>query len=641
MDNFTLLLAVPLLPLGAWVIQVLVGQRLPRGGDWLPTGAMLAAAAAAVSLYLRAKGLDEIQAAEFVRSSTLLGESFQLKWLVSQESMQTGLASFQAGLWYDAMTAPLLAMVSVVSLLVHVFSIGYMKGDARYPAYFAGLALFSFAMLAMLISDNLLFLFGFWELMGLCSYLLISHYALDPAKPRTQAARASLKAFMTTRIGDVALLIGLAILWNGLGTLQFHEMYTRVAELREQLQGWPAWLEVGGVLILLGAVGKSAQFPLHVWLPDAMEGPTPVSAMIHAATMVAAGVYLLARAFPLFPPSVLALIAVLGSFTAIFAATLALTAFDLKKVLAYSTISQLGFMTAAVGLGSPEAALFHVFTHGLFKAGLFLGAGAIIHACHHQQDLRLLGGLRKRMPITALSMLLFTAAISGVPWMSGYFSKDAILAFALERSAAGAGTAAWLPAIFLIAAAVLTVLYMFRMYFLVFAGPARSDPAAKASEVPAVMSGPLVLLALGAIFGGMLWLAVPQVEQHAHALATAFAVGALALGLILAILYYGLRLLRPERVSRACGPLYQAAILRFGVDEFFEAALVYPARVIASLSAVFDRVVVDGLVRGIAICALAAGESLRRLQTGRLQQYIYFTYAGALLLAVVILMRAS
>jgi NADH-quinone oxidoreductase subunit L len=638
MDKLSLLLAVPLLPLGAWVVQVLIGKRLPRGGDWLPTGAMLAAAAAAVSLYLRARGMDD---AEFVRSSATLGEGFHIKWLVSHPAMQSGLAAFQAGLWYDALTAPLLAMVSVVSLLVHVFSMGYMKGDARYPAYFAGLALFSFAMLAMLISDNLLFLFGFWELMGVCSYLLISHYALDPAQPRSQASRASLKAFLTTRIGDLSLLIGLAILWNGLGTLQFHEMYTRVAELREQLQGWPAWLEVAGVLILLGAVGKSAQFPLHVWLPDAMEGPTPVSAMIHAATMVAAGVYLLARSFPLFPPSVLALIAVLGSFTAIFAATLALTAFDLKKVLAYSTISQLGFMTAAVGLGSPEAALFHVFTHGLFKAGLFLSAGAIIHACHHQQDLRQLGGLGKRMPITALSMLMFTAAISGVPWMSGYYSKDAILAFALGRSSAGAGLAAWLPAIFLIAAAVLTALYMFRLYFLVFSGAARSDQAGRATEVPSTMSAPLVCLALGAIFGGWLWLAPPQIDLQEHPWASRFAIAALALGLLTAILFYRLGKLKPERVSRACGPFYQAALARFGVDEFFQAALVYPTRVIAGLSAIFDRVVVDGLVRAIGTSALAIGESLRRLQTGRLQQYIYFTYAGALLLAVVILMRAS
>lgn len=637
-DFFPLLIAVPLLPLGAALLQALLGHRLPRQGDWLPTGAMMAAFGISVMLYLRALGLgDEVE--HFLWST-----SGGWKWLVSDPGFAEGMASFKAGLWYDAWTAPLLVMVTGVSLLVHLFSTGYMRGNSRYSAYFAGLALFSFAMLAMLVSDNLLFLFGFWEVMGLCSFLLIGHDALDRQAPRPRAAAAAVKAFLTTRVGDVALLIGIAMLWNGFGTLQFHELASAIPLQVEAAGGRaPNWLETAGILVFLGAVGKSAQFPLHVWLPDAMEGPTPVSAMIHAATMVAAGVYLCARAYPLFAPAenVLTVIAVIGAFTAFFAATIALTQHDLKKVLAYSTISQLGYMIAAVGLGSPDGALFHVFTHGLFKAGLFLGAGAVIHACHHEQDLRRLGGLRSRMPITYGSMLLCTAAISGVPFLSGFYSKDAILAYAAEAWSGGMGAAAWLPLILLGLAAPLTALYMFRMFFLAFSGEARSQQAREAKEVPLAMKAPLMILGAGAVLGNLLWIVHPHPSDEAHTTATILASVSLVVGLGAALLFFQFHKLDAARAARATGPMGAAARNLYGIDAFYQASIVLPIRVLSRVCATFDRTVVDGAVRGLGGVAVAAGQRLRRLQSGHLQRYIYLTYVGLAVLTLFALWRVE
>jgi NADH-quinone oxidoreductase subunit L len=595
-------------------------------------------------LFLRAWGLHDEY---FVWSTSATGGGHGWKWLVSDPAFREGLAAFRAGLWYDAWTAPLLAMVAGVSFLVHLFSTGYMKGNCRYSTYFAGLALFSFAMLAMLVSDNLLFVFGFWEVMGLCSFLLIGHDSLDRDHPRPKAAAAAVKAFLTTRVGDVALLLGLAMLWNGFGTLQFHELKVAVPEMIERHQGWPQWLETAGLLVFLGAVGKSAQFPLHVWLPDAMEGPTPVSAMIHAATMVAAGVYLMARAFPVLAPGVLALVAVIGAFTAFFAATIALTQDDLKKVLAYSTISQLGYMIAAVGMGSPgrsnavDAALFHVFTHGLFKAGLFLGAGAIIHACHHEQDLRQLGGLRKRMPLTFASMLLCTAAISGVPFLSGFYSKDAILGFAADTWSQGAGPAAYLPLALLALAAPLTALYMFRMFLLTFSGEARSEHAAQAKEVPLPMSVPLILLGLGAVFGSLLWIAHPHPSESGHSTATLLAGVSLVIGLGAALLYFQFKKASPSSARAALGPFARAARGLYGVDGFYQAAIVAPTRLVGRACASFDRRIVDGAVHGLGNLAIRAGEQLRRVQDGRIQSYIYLTYAGLLVLTLFAVWRVS
>ncbi len=634
-DFFVLLLAVPLLPLAAWLLQLGLGRRRPRLSAGLGLLAVTASAAVAIWLYRQAAAAP----VDFIWSSAASG-GMSWNWLASSGVQDSGLGAFRAGLRFDALSAPLLLMVCAVSAMVHLYSTRSMRGDSRYGAYFAGLSLFTFAMLAMLVSDNLLFLFIFWELMGVCSWFLIGHDSFDRQRPRQVAARAAVKALLTTRVGDLALLLGIASLWQHFGTLEFGQLYQAVAEARGDLGQWPPWLWTTGLLIVLGALGKSAQFPLHVWLPDAMAGPTPVSAMIHAATMVAAGVYLVARSFPLFTPGVLTMLALLGAFSALLAALMALCTFDLKKVLAYSTISQLGYMIAAVGVGSPEAGLFHVFTHGMFKAGLFLGAGAVIHACHHQQDLRHLGGLRRRLPLTAITMLIFCLAIAGVPWLSGYYSKDAILAAAVAGTEQG-GLAGWVPPIFLLLTAALTSLYMFRLYFLTFAGEARSDHAAAARENPMAMSAPLAVLALLSFGGAALWLAPPESAAASHGIAQLLAVIAALLGIAVAVLLYLLNWGNPARIAAALGPFYRAARARFGIDEFYRAVLVQPLRGLARAWVRFDRAVVDRAFEHAGRVALAAGQRLRRLQTGRIQDYLYLSYAGMLLAALFFLGRTA
>ncbi len=357
-----------------------------------------------------------------------------------------------------------------------------MDGDRRYPIFFANISLFTFAMLGLVLADSLLFLFVFWELMGLMSYLLIGHFSHDPSQPFFQrwATWASKKAFLTTRIGDVCLFIGIMMFYAHFHTLRFTELWEMGREaVRANGGAFPGWMTVAGLFVFGGTVGKSAQFPLHIWLPDAMAGPTPVSAMIHAATMVAAGVFLLGRMYPLMSPAALTVITIVGALTAIFAATIGLTAYDIKAVLAYSTISQLGFMVAAVGLGGVVAGMFHMTTHAFFKACLFLSAGSVIHGCHHVQDMRLMGGLRRRMPITFVCMLICTIAIAGVPFFSGFYSKDRIIQAGFLRvlDPEHFGGAALFALLALCGAAALTAFYMFRLIFLTFFGEYRGNLA--------------------------------------------------------------------------------------------------------------------------------------------------------------------
>ncbi|TAH39360.1 MAG: NADH-quinone oxidoreductase subunit L [Planctomycetota bacterium] len=711
------LLAVPLLPLAAWMLQATIGRFLPRQGDWLPTGAMAVAAAIAIYWCVQVFRLHD---PDFLLSTARDGYGW--RFLYSGQAPGGALGGFSGGILYDNLAAILLAMVALVSFLVHLFSVGYMHGDSRYNVFFSNLPLFTFAMLALVLSDNLLFFFVFWEIMGLCSYLLIGHLALDKKEPRMSAAWASLKAFMTTRIGDVALFLGMCAVWAKFGTLSFHELYSRVAEVTDNGQSWPLWLTVAGLLMFGGSVGKSAQFPLHVWLPDAMEGPTPVSAMIHAATMVAAGVYLAGRVILLCSPDAQLVMACVGGFTALFAATIGMAAFDIKKVLAYSTISQLGYMICAIGVGGVAAGLFHVITHAFFKACLFLGSGSVIHGCHHEQDMRHMGGLRRRMKITYLTMLVSTLAIAGVPLFAGFYSKDAIIAATLEKKMTlGAGDA-WLwalPFFFLILSAVLTAFYMFRLIHMTFHGQARSHHAEHAHESPASMTIPLIVLAALAIFGGRFWPADPahalsggrepwflelvhdpklenwnpqaieaaggwsqvgargavahdagHAEEHgavahaAHSQAMLFSILAAGLGILLSYVVYQWRLIDPARVARALGGFYTLVYNKYGFDELYHATVIrgtmlwsqflsaFDARVIdgiangigrlmsrvAGFSAAYDRVVVDGAVNWLAESTSAAGQSLRRVQTGRIQQYAYFTFAGAVVLAVIVLL---
>ena len=387
------------------------------------------------------------------------------------------------GFLIDGAARLLLFVVSFIGFLIHIFSLGYMHDDKAKPRYFGGLSIFMFSMLGITLADNLIMIFVFWELVGFSSYLLIAHYFSTD-----EAAQASKKAFIVNRVGDFGFLIGIVLTYWTFQTVNLQE-------IRNLVDFDPSLVTTTLCLALAcGFIGKSAQFPLHVWLPDAMAGPTPVSALIHAATMVAAGIYLLFRIDFMFTVDALSLLATLGATMGLFAGFCALGQRDIKKILAYSTLSQLGYMSAAFGLGMPGIALFHLMTHAFFKALMFLGSGSVIHACHHEQDIFNYGGLRKKMPITALTFLTGVLAISGVNFLSGYFSKDAILL--------GAYNSNMIVFVLLYTGALLTSLYMFRLYFLTFEGDSRSKSAKDATESSVLMTGPLLVLAFLSVVGG-------------------------------------------------------------------------------------------------------------------------------------------
>ncbi len=465
-------LAILLLPILSYVLVFFFGAKLPRKGDWLATGLLGASWLLALRVFVH-----------FWRvADPGLRIQADMTWI------DLGEFTARAGILVDGMTAVMLVVVTTISFLVHLFSIGYMHGDRRYERYFAFLGFFTFSMLGIVLANNLLFLYVGWELVGLSSYLLIGFFFDKPA-----AAAANKKAFLTNRVGDFGFLIGILILFTHYGTFNYLELFAgaQAAPLAGALMTW------AGIGLFMGCVGKSAQAPLHIWLPDAMEGPTPVSALIHAATMVAAGVYMVARLLPLFDPTALLVVAYVGAITAFLAATIAVVKTDIKKSLAYSTISQLGYMVTAIGVGAAAAGMFHLTTHAFFKALLFLAAGSVIHAVH-TQELPLMGGLRRKMPVTFWTFLIATLAISGVPLFAGFYSKDAILGGAL---AFGMTEAHYVPFILALAAAGFTAFYMFRMVFLAFTGEPR-DPErhARAHESPWTMTVPLMILAALSIF---------------------------------------------------------------------------------------------------------------------------------------------
>ena len=534
--------------------------------------------------------------------------------------------SIPFGVTVDALSKTMLLVVTGVGLLVHVYSLGYMADDASKSRYFAGLSLFMFSMLGIVLADNFVMMFVFWELVGLSSYLLIGHWFERP-----QAADAANKAFLVNRIGDFGFMLGILMLWALTGTLVFTDLQGAVAKLA----GDPStggYLAVAVLLLFMGPMGKSAQVPLHVWLPDAMEGPTPVSALIHAATMVAAGVYLLVRVGFLVVAAPLAgdVIAWVGIITAVLAALMATQQDDIKRILAYSTLSQLGYMISAVGLLAGEAAMFHLFTHAFFKALLFLGAGAVIHALHHEQDIWRMGGLRGRMPTTFLTFAIGTAALTGFPGLAGFFSKDAILAAMQQRNGL----------IFLLGVftAFLTAFYMTRLLVVVFLNrPARENEEAvsHAHEPPGVMTIPLVVLAVPSVVAGWGFVArffavgehaapVTPGEQAHHApwvvvVATVVFIAGVALGFVL----YRDRTRDPIRVA-----LLQH---KFYFDEFYAALVRHTQDALAKASAWFDRWVIDGLgVRGLSGATFGAGFALRFLQVGNLQAYAFFFALGVL-----------
>ncbi|MBM3327620.1 MAG: NADH-quinone oxidoreductase subunit L [Calditrichaeota bacterium] len=481
-------LYILLAPLAAFTVVIFFGKKLPRGGDWVSLFAIWSGLAASLFLFFTQM---------LGHYDPNFGLHYRFDWL------QWGDYRLNIGIALDNIAIMMLVVVTLVSALVHLFSVGYMKGDPKYSRFFAFLSLFSFSMLGLVLADNLLIIYAFWELVGLSSYLLIGFW-----HERKAPADAAVKAFVTNRIGDAGMLLGILLTFATLGTLNLQDMAAGVAQ--GKLTG--GLLTVAGILLFCGAIGKSAQFPLHIWLPDAMEGPTPVSALIHAATMVAAGVYLVARLFVVLTPDASMVIAYIGGFTAIFAATIAVAQNDIKRVLAYSTVSQLGYMIMALGAGAYMAGFFHLVTHAMFKACLFLGSGSVIHSIHyafahsssssssssHQhldpQDMRNMGGLKKPMPVTFWTFLIATIALAGVPFTSGFLSKDAILggtlALAMEHPKH------WLLPVFGFSAAGLTAFYMFRLVYLTFFGTFRGGQEAEhhLHESPKVMTVPLLAL---------------------------------------------------------------------------------------------------------------------------------------------------
>ncbi len=566
-----------------------------------------------------------------------------LEWLTFGRDLKIAI-----GLHLDRLSLLMLVVVTGVGSLIHIYSLGYMAGDRGMGRYFASLSLFMFSMLGIVLANNLVMMFIFWELVGVSSYLLIGFWYEKPS-----AAEACKKAFLTNRLGDFGFLLGIILVWALLGSVEFDDLQARLAKTPGALGGLAA---LAGLLIFCGAMGKSAQFPLHVWLPDAMEGPTPVSALIHAATMVAAGVYMLCRVFFLFGTqsvwpgpfsflngwSALDLIAWIGGFTALLAALIAVQQNDIKRILAYSTLSQLGYMIMAVGLGGPTASMFHLTMHAFFKALLFLGAGSVISACHHEQDIWRMGGLRKKMPITFWTFLVGTLALCGVPPFSGFYSKDEILATASHQSLA----------LFAVATVVafLTTFYMFRLIFVAFLGADRSESASHAHESPKVMTWPLLLLALPSLLAGF-WgfdtffgaqlepkMAVAEggwFEQifapFGHApLAAMFGLGAVVFGFAAAQALYAnaSRDPLPERLRF----LARAMRDRFYLDELYESVIGMTHEAISKLADWIDRWIIAGLgIRGLHGSTEILGRGLRLLQTGNLSTYAFLFVTGLVL----------
>lgn len=545
-------------------------------------------------------------------------------WLPSQ-----GQSLATVGVLVDADSTIMLVLVALVSLLVQLYSVGYLGNEpaAGLGRYYTYQSLFAFSMMGLVLSPNFVQLFMCWELVGLCSYLLIGFWYQKP-----EAARAAVKAFWTTKAGDVGLLVGIVLLWRQSGTFDLTDMRAVVESGALPVAG----LSLITVCIYLGAMGKSAQFPLHVWLPDAMEGPTPVSALIHAATMVTAGVYLLHRTAWLFAltPDVLLVVAWIGAFTALLAAVLACVQDDIKRVLAYSTVSQLGCMMAAIGAGVSAAGFFHLLTHGVFKALLFLGAGAVIHGVGGN-DLSRMGGLARRMPRTATVFIIGTLSLAGVPLFGGYLSKEAVLSAVWAGGFVG-------PFILLMLVTFLTAFYMFRVVFLAFFGGAVGQAHHQGSpehDPPVTMALPLWILAALSMAVGIYFTLVAHalpVGGAEHAIEAPgwlppAAVGVAVAGILLAWLTYQQRTIDAAGLAAMCDPIRSAALAKFWIDDLFAFAF----RVVLGFSRIVgwvDRYIVDGVLNVLSAWTLTAGDRLRSMQTGRAQDYVYGVAAGLLVL---------
>lgn len=600
------------------------------------TGTMLTPAVAAVLIALFCRQRPKLAitlsvgAAAAICAFTALavikadGETYR----ASMEWLTLGDFTIELGFLFDGTSAAMLAMVALVGFLIHIFSIGYMREDDSPARFFGGLSIFMCAMLGIVLADNLIMIFLFWELVGFSSYMLIGHYLTKP-----EAAAAAKKAFIVNRIGDLGFVVGIVFAYWQFGTVNLTEMAQVLTVSPELISTSIA------ALLMCGFIGKSAQFPLHVWLPDAMAGPTPASALIHAATMVAAGGYFLIRITYLFPQSVLTFILWLGVGLALYAGICAYAQKDIKRVLAYSTLSQLGYVSAAFGLGFADLALFHLITHAFFKALLFLCAGSVIHGCHHEQNMYRMGGLLKRMPITSITFFIGILALVGVYGLSGYYSKDAILI--------AGGFVSPTAMVLLTFGAFLTAGYMGRLYWVAFLGQPKSENAAKAHEGGLTMTLPLIVLAILSIIGGHIALwpdqltgyigtgldALAAKEGYSELYNSIFIWGTVAwvLGLVGSFFFYG-KGAKSDRLEDKARPVYRLIEGRLWFDEIYDYYVAKIQQRFAEVLAFLDVFVLKGLIlRGSAGVVGVLGIFSRRLHDGNLHGFVYWFLAGTLI----------
>jgi NADH-quinone oxidoreductase subunit L len=644
----SLIPALVVLPMLGFGVTALIGRRLGKEAHWIPVLAILVVWVIAMALVVNVlTGTAPLLPGSTVSHGYVVSS---FRWIPADRFV------VDVNFVVDSLTACLLIVVTTIGLLVHVYSIGYMSHDPGYWRFFAYLNLFMFSMLLLVLAGNFLVVFVAWELVGLCSYLLIGFWYR-----KRSAALAAKKAFIVNRVGDVGFALGIMLIFVSLGTLDIREVLDRIGTLDTTT------ITLISLLVFAGAMGKSAQFPLHVWLPDAMEGPTPVSALFHAARMGNAGVYLVARTNPIFAhaPSALVVVAAIGIFTAILAASIAMTQTDIKRVLAYSTLSQLGYMFAAFGVGAWTAAIFHLMTHGFFKGLLFLGSGSVIHAVHEEQDMRKMGGLSRMIPITYVTMLIGSLAIAGIPPLAGFFSKDEILGESLKLGFV------WVWLIGFVVAG-LTAFYMFRLMGLTFWGAFRGPKEVwdRIHESPPVMTIPLILLAIPSLFLGI-FLGLPLgASRISEWLAPIFAEGEeilhggvaeptyslfgidgvlilasvtiAVIGLVIGWRLFGVEIgpirmpARPERVREltARAPfLYRASLNKWWFDDLYHLLFMVIGGKIAAACWWFDREVIDGTVNAVGATTIDAGRGLRQIQTGRVQNYALGIAIGLIVMA--------
>jgi NADH-quinone oxidoreductase subunit L len=625
---------IPLLPFAAFLILGLAGWRIKDRAHWV------AVPAVALSWVLSVVAFVDVASGSVVSVPLYT-------WLTS------GSLDIQIGLSIDRLTAVMLLLVTTVSGLVHVYTIGYMHGESGYARFFSYIALFTFSMLMLVLADNLLQLFVFWEAVGLCSYLLIGHWYERPS-----ACAAATKAFIVNRIGDFGFLLGLFLAWTSFGSLTYLEIFAQahqsVNATLNLLAPFDGHWDVSVVtlvclLLFMGAVGKSAQVPLHVWLPDAMEGPTPISALIHAATMVTAGVFLVARLAPLYnlSPAAMTVVALTGGLTMVVGATIALTQTDIKRVVAYSTVSQLGYMMMACGLGAYAAGMYHLLTHGAFKALLFLGCGSVIIALHHEQDMRHMGGLKDKLPVTYWTFVIGSLALAGFPLTAGFFSKDDLLV-----STWSAGPLGQILTVFGLLTALMTAFYSFRLVFVTFWGPSHVDPhhAGHVHEPSRTMTVPLIVLAALSILTG--YLGIPEFlepvfatggESSSHHGGGAVGIMLLAtamglLGIAGAYYVYVMKPGLPDQLARRWQALYQGSFHKWYVDEAYDRTVVRPTFVAADeLWKKIDVGIIDGAVNGVARAVAWSGWFLRLVQSGQTQHYALGMAFGAVVFLTILL----